>query len=106
MMPQYSIHENPNARTSGDVPFLLDVQSDVLCVLATRVVVPLYRPEAVRSQAMTRLTPTVMVMGRSLIAMVPEMAGIHQRDLGPAVGDLSSQRNDLLQAIDLLLTGF
>ena len=105
-MAQYSVHENPNPRTKGGVPFLLDVQSDVLSILATRVVVPLYRQEAVHSKAMTRLTPIVKVKNRTLIAMVPEMAGVHQRDLGAIVGDLSSLRNELLQAIDLLLTGF
>lgn len=105
-MAQFSVHENPNPRTKGDVPFLLDVQSDVLSVLATRVVVPLYRPEAFRSKAMTRLTPMVTVENTSLIAMVPEMAGLHQRDLGAIVGDLSALRHELLQAIDLLLTGF
>lgn len=105
-MAQFSVHENPNPRTKGDVPCLLDVQSDVLSVLATRIVVPLYRPEVVHSKAMTRLTPPVKVGSKSLIAMVPEMAGIHQRDLGAVVGDLSSQRNEFLQAIDLLLTGF
>lgn len=105
-MAQFSIHENPNPRTKGTVPFLLDVQSDVLSVLATRVVVPLYRPESLHSKAMTRLTPIVKVKDRPLIAMVPEIAGVHQRDLGPTVGEASSQRNELLQAIDLLLTGF
>jgi toxin CcdB len=88
------------------VPFLLDVQSDVISVLATRVVVPLYRKENMHSKAMTRLTPVVKVKNKSLIAMVPEMAGIHQRELGTIVGDLSSARADVLQAIDLLLTGF
>jgi toxin CcdB len=105
-MAQFSVHENSNPRTKGEVPFLLDVQSDVISVLATRVVVPLYRKESLHSKTMTRLTPVVKVKNRSLIAMVPELAGIHQRELGAIVGDLSAARNDLLQAIDLLLTGF
>lgn len=105
-MAQFSVHENTNPRTKEEIPFLLDVQSDVVSVLATRVVVPLYRKEIVHSKAMTRLTPVVKVKNKSLIAMVPELAGIHQRELGTIVGDLSAARNDLLQAIDLLLTGF
>jgi hypothetical protein len=55
---------------------------------------------------MARLTPTVRVQNLSLIAMVPEMAGIHARDLGTIVGDLAPHRAEILQAIDLLLTGF
>lgn len=105
-MAQFSIHENPNPRTKGDVPYLLDVQSDLLSILATRMVVPLYRQEAVQSKAMTRLTPVVRVQNLPLIAMVPEMAGIHKRDLGTVVAEAPAQRSELLQAIDLLLTGF
>ncbi|BDU73353.1 CcdB family protein [Mesoterricola silvestris] len=105
-MAQFSVHANPNARSKGEVPYLLDVQSDLMSLLATRVVVPLYRPEGARSQALTRLTPEVRFQGMPLIAMVPEMAGIRGRDLGAAVGELASARKEILQAIDLLLTGF
>lgn len=105
-MAQFSVHENPNPRTRGDIPYLLDVQSDVLSILATRMIVPLYRSDSIKSKAMTRLTPVVQFKNKSLIAMVPEMAGIHQRELGVITGDLSSLRIDIIQAIDLLITGF
>lgn len=105
-MAQFSVHENPNPRTKGDVPYLLDVQSDLLSLLATRMVVPLYRQGLVHAQTMTRLTPVVRFRNKPLIAMVPEMAGIHRRDLGPILGDLPTLRTEILQAIDLLVTGF
>ena len=38
--------------------------------------------------------------------MVPELAGIPRRELGPVSGELGSARVEILQAIDLLLTGF
>ena len=104
-MAQFSVHKNPNARSRAEIPFLLDIQADLLAVLATRVVVPLYRPEALGAPAMTRLTPVLRFQGRALVAMVPELAGIARRDLGPVVGDLAAARGDLLQALDLLLTG-
>jgi len=105
-MAQFSVHENSNPRTNADVPFLLNVQSEVLSILATRMIVPLYRSDAIKSKAMTQLTPMVKFKNKSLIAMVPEMAGIHQRELGAVVGDLTTLRADILQAIDLLITGF
>ena len=88
------------------MPFLLDVQSDALSVLASRAVVPLHHPEALHAKAMTRLTNMVTVEDRPLIAMVPEMTGLPQRNLGTIVGDLSAMRHELQQAADLLLTGF
>ena len=40
-MPQFDVYLNPNADTSKAIPYLLDVQADLLDRLATRVVVPL-----------------------------------------------------------------
>lgn len=105
-MVVYSVFQNPNPRTNVAVPFLLDVQSEAISLLATRVVVPLYRPDMTGVRAMSPLTPVVQFQGQLLVAMVPELAGIAQRDLGPACGTLASARGDILKAIDLLLTGF
>lgn len=105
-MTAYAVFENPNPRTRAAVPFLLDVQSELLSTLGTRVVVPLYRSAAADVQAMSRLTPLVQFQGQPLVAMVPELAGIAQRELGPLSGVLSSARGEILQAIDLLVTGF
>lgn len=105
-MASYAVFGNPDPRTNGDIPFLLDVQSDLFAILGTRVVVPLYRKEVAGSQAMTRLTPMLRFQGQDLVAMVPELAGIPQRRLGPVMGDLAGARGEVLQAMDLLLTGF
>jgi toxin CcdB len=105
-MAQFTVHQNPNASTRGAIPFLLDVQADVLSSLATRVVVPLYRSGESEPPPMTRLAPRVRFQDRDLVAMVPELAGVPRRSLGKAVGDLASCRNEILGALDLLLTGF
>ena len=46
-MAQFDVHRNPNAASAKAIPFLLDVQADLLSGLATRVAVPLARPDAV-----------------------------------------------------------
>jgi hypothetical protein len=38
---QFTIHRNPNVHTKNWIPFLLDVQSDLVSDLETRVVIPL-----------------------------------------------------------------
>jgi toxin CcdB len=105
-MAVYPVYANPNPLTKVAIPFLLDVQAEVLSVLGTRLVVPLYRAEAAGVQALARLTPVVSFQGQALVAMVPELAGIPRRNLGPLSGDLASARGEILQAMDLLLTGF
>jgi hypothetical protein len=69
-------------------------------------VVPLYRLEAAERMAITRLAPVVRFQGTDLVAMVTEMAGVSRRGLGPEAGDLAAFHGPILQAIDLVLTGF
>ena len=40
-MAQFDVYLNPNAATRKIIPYLLDVQADLLDTLSTRVVVPL-----------------------------------------------------------------
>ena len=105
-MGAFAGHRNLDARTQGDIPILLDGQSELFSILGTRVVVPLYRREAVGPQVMTRLTPALSHQGQDLVARVPELADLPRHRLGPAPGDLLGARAEMLQALDLLLKGF
>lgn len=105
-MASFAVHANPDPNTQQAIPFLLDVQSDLLSPLETRVVVPLYLSSAAQVPPMSRLTPVVSFQGKSLVAMVPEVAGVSRRHLGPVVGQLPDARPDMLAALDLLISGF
>jgi toxin CcdB len=105
-MAQFSVHLNPSPGTRAAIPFLLDIQADVLSSLATRVVVPLYRLDGDGPPPLTRLTPRLRFQDRDLVAMMPELAGVQRHSLGQAVGDLASCRGEILAALDLLVTGF
>jgi len=99
------VHANPNPQSRGQVPLLLDIQADMLSALLTRAVVPMYRREAVAGQVMTRLTPMVEFEGAEYVLMVPELAGISRRQLGPSLGILPKGRPEVIAALDLLVTG-
>ena len=45
-MAQFDVYLNANPETSSEIPFLLDVQTDLLDNLATRVVAPFYLASA------------------------------------------------------------
>lgn len=87
------------------VGYLLDVQSDLLDHLQTRVVVPLLRPADVPS-AMPELHPTMVVDGETFILATQLLAAIRRHELGPPVGNLAAERDAITRALDLLLTGF
>jgi len=105
-MPQFTVHRNRNAATRSRYPLLLNIQSDLLAELGTRVVVPMTLATAVaRRAAMRTLTPVLVVDDKDYLLMTPQLAGIAARDLGPPVADLSGQRPAVLAALDLLFTG-
>ncbi len=104
-MAQFSVHRNANAATREAVPFLLDVQADLLSGLATRVVVPLYASAALKRALIRDLMPVFRVTGRAVVMATPELAGVPRKALGPVVADLGTERAAILAALDLLVTG-
>ncbi len=104
-MPQFAVHRNPNPATRAAIPLLMDVQSELLDTLNTRVVVPLYVPAAVQDGVIATLMPRIEVNGEPYIAVTPELAGIFKKSLGVQVSDASHRRYDIIAALDLLLTG-
>ncbi len=105
-MPQFAVYRNKNPKSKGEIPYLLDIQSDLLGELRTRVVVPLYHKKSTRIKPMTRLTPELEIEGRKLILMTPQLAGVSMKDLGEPVGNLKQNRPEILAALDMLITGF
>lgn len=104
-MAQFDVYRNPNPASRSRIPYLLDVQSELLESLATRIVVPLCRPEVLGGKAAERLNPEVEIEGRRLFLLVPELAGIPRKALGERVANVAGQRRDIIAALDLLITG-
>jgi toxin CcdB len=104
-MAQFDVFENHNAKTNQSVPFLLDVQSDLLEPLSTRVVVPLVAA-ATMGKAINHLNPRFTIRNITVFMSTAELAGISIRDLGERVGSLKEQRDEIMAALDFLLTGF
>lgn len=102
-MGQFDVYANPNPATHPDVPYLLDVQSDLLEPLATRVVIPLFREGTLKPA--TYLNPTFEVEGHRVVASTAEIAGIPRSAIGPRVASLEDQRTRIVRAIDFLLAG-
>lgn len=107
-MAQMTAYRNENPDSKSEVPFLVDVQSDLLSPLGTRVVIPCFRQGAgaPKPPTLTRLTPEMKIDGETLVLMTPQVAGIPRHLLGDPVADLSAHRAEILGALDLLLTGF
>lgn len=104
-MAHLDVYPNPNASAKG-FPFLLELQADLFGELPTTVVAPLGLPNVIDQIPVLRLNPTVTVAGERYVVMTQELAAIKRRLLKSPVANLSSQREEILAAIDFLFTGF
>jgi len=103
---QFSVYRNKNPRTKATFPLLVDVQSELLEPLNTRVVIPLTRSPALTKKPVSHLTPEIPFGGDRYVLMTPQLAGLNRADLGPLAGSLAEERQVILSALDFLLTGF
>ena len=104
-MAQFDVYRNPNPATRSRVPFLLDVQAPLLEALATRIVVPLCKLDAVGGKPAERLNPLFEVEGRKLAMLTQELAGIPRKALGEHSGNLAAERDQIIAALDFAFTG-
>lgn len=104
-MAQFDVYRNPNPATRVRAPFLLDVQAPLLEPLATRIVVPLCKLDAVGGKPAERLNPQFEIEGRKLVMLTQELAGIPRKALGEHAGNLAAERGQIIAALDFAFTG-
>lgn len=99
-MARYDVYPTPM-----DEGFLLDIQSDLLDGLNTRVVVPLL-PVATAPKPVKTLNPRFEIAGRAVVMATQFMAAVPVSILRNPVGSLDFAHDDIVAAIDLLMHGF
>lgn len=89
----------------GAPGYLLQIQSDFLDRLETRVVAPLLPPDAV-PRPIRDLHPRFEIEGQPYLMATQLLGAIPKRELGPRIGSLAVQQEDITRALDMLMTGF
>ncbi|MES1945640.1 CcdB-like protein [Salinisphaera sp. PC39] len=85
--------------------YLLDVQSDLLSGLSTRVVVPLLPLDRAPAPA-ERLNPVFTVESTEVVMATQFMAAVPGGELGSRVANLSERQQAISAALDMLFLGF
>lgn len=85
--------------------FLVDVQTDLVDGLNTRLAVPLLPAEGTIKPA-RRLNPLLVVGDRMYVLATQFMASVALKELGEKAGSLAHERDAIKAAIDMLLDGF
>jgi len=103
-MPQFDVYANPNPDSQQQVPYFVDIQADLLDHLATRVVVPLYRQGNIVN-LLQQLNSTVTIENELFILSIAELAAIPFTYLGTPISNIQDEREAIVAAVDLLITG-
>lgn len=105
-MARFDVYDNPSNQ-SASTPYLLDVQSDLLDALDSRVVIPLRRlkdfPDVKISN---RLTPIITIGREDYLLETPKMGAIPTRLLKTPVQSIANKQTEIISAMDFLFHGF
>ncbi len=105
-MARFDVYANPgsHARTT---PYLLDVQSDLLDGLDSRMVIPLRSLEHfAKVKLPTRLTPVLTIQGQEFLLETPKMGAVPQRVLKAPLASLADEQARITAALDFLFHGY
>jgi toxin CcdB len=103
-MSDFKVYENKSTN-SENYPFLIDVQSELLGNLETRLVIPLVKAEELGRHQIKNLNPRIRVNEDEFFAMTQQMAAISKAILGKVIDKVQFSRTEILNSIDFLITG-
>ena len=86
-------------------PYVIDVQSDLLSGLATRMVVPLVIMTLAAKDLPRRLCPVITVNGKSLMLVAFEAAPLDKRLLKKDIASVRDRSYEIVAAMDSVLSG-
>jgi toxin CcdB len=102
---QFDVYPNPTPAARAGFPYLVELQSDHLGRLPTRLVMPLQRLPRPPVGMPRRLVQTVKVGGEELYLAAHQCAAMPVSQLRRPVENLATERTVLLDALDAVISG-
>ena len=103
-MARFDVRANRSRASRERVPYLIELQTDMLSALGTRLVAPLV-PAADFGPAAARLNPGFRIGSRVFVMDTALMAGVPEKLLGEKIASVADRSVDILGAIDFLVSG-
>ncbi|SRR5690606_12319507 len=108
-MKQFGLYANPDKNTSQAYPYFVDVQNALLENLNSRVVIPIVAFEKSKSARTNlypeNLCPVVEIGRKKYVLMTHQMTSVPVQLLKNDEGSLAKYRDEIVAAIDFLVTG-
>lgn len=104
-MGQFTLYENTDGTTKKAYPYFLDIQSDLVSALNSRVVIPVVPAHKLETPAPERLCPTIQIDGIEHALLTHQLTSAPTSILKKPVESIEAFRDEIINAIDFLITG-
>jgi len=105
-MARFDVYANPGNH-GKTTPYLLDVQSNLLDGLDSRMVIPLRSLKHFpKVKVATQLTPIIKIGGKDYLLETPKMGAVPQRVLKSPIASLLESQAEITAALDFLFHGY
>ena len=104
-MSQFTLYKNENKNTKKTYPYFVNVQSDLLDELNSRIVIPLSPLKALNNTNAKKLCPIIDIDEGSFVLLTHQLTSVPKSILKKDEVSIEKYRHEILSAIDLLLTG-
>ena len=104
-MAQFTLYKNRSKRSKHAYPYFVDVQNALFSDLNSRLVIPLANHESLNKIEVERLCPVISIHGKNHILLTHQMTSVPVSILSQEEMLLEDYRYEILDAIDMLVTG-
>ena len=104
-MGQFALYENQNENSKDIYPYFVDVQNDLLDSLNSRVVIPLTPYKYLDDSNVSNLCPKIDLNNENFVLQTHQMTSIPCSELSSPITSIEYLRQEIVSAIDFLITG-
>lgn len=104
-MGQFTLYANKNKSSNKTYPYFVDVQNNLMSELNSRLVIPLTPTTKVKDKVAKKLCPIIHVGDSDFILVTNQMTTVPKSILKSEATSLEDYRYQIIDAIDMLITG-
>lgn len=104
-MKQYDVYANTDKDTNKTYPYFVDVQNSMLDSLNSRVVIPLTPIGKSNKNYPGNLCPVFEIKSKKFALLTHQITSVSSNHLKKREGSMLDRRDEIVGAIDFLITG-
>jgi toxin CcdB len=104
-MTQFTLYKNQDKQSRNSYPYFVDVQNSLFSDLSSRLVIPFAKHESLNKTEVERLCPVISIDGNDHVLLTHQMTSVPVSILTQEEMSLEDHRYEILDAIDMLITG-